>query len=228
METLLYTSLNKLYLSKFKFSFKIIPPYCKKNKNKNKQTKTKNKLLEKERWIKMSNELITFSPQSQPFDGRVLYHKSRLTDQRDVVALGNLSHPRDLMLEALVRTANSWRWAHLHLHPSMHHLGPGRLQRLLNVDLSKRSGPECYYSLSKSCDYYEQKQTRRDSCSSAVSRHSEGKIGRSHSDGQEYPTFRGHKIRTWKLHDSSCSFTDRLWCSILWLCTEDPTITVLA
>ena len=73
------------------------------------KTKTKNKLVEKERLIKDVNELITFSPQSQPFDGRVLYHKSKLTDQRDVVALGNLSHPRDLMLEALVLTANSWK-----------------------------------------------------------------------------------------------------------------------
>ena len=30
-------------------------------------------------------------------------------------------------------------------HSSMHHLGPALLQRPLNVDLSKRCGPECYY-----------------------------------------------------------------------------------
>ena len=46
---------------------------------------------------------------------------------------------------------------------------------------------------------FEQKQTLRDSCSIAVSRHSEDKIGQSHSEGQEHPPFRGHKIRTWKL-----------------------------
>ena len=78
----------------------------------------------------------------------------------------------------------------------MHYSGPGPLQRPLNVDLSKISGPECYYLPSKSCDCYEQKQTPRDSFSIAVSRHSEDKIGRSHSEGQEHPPFRGHKIRT--------------------------------
>ena len=59
----------------------------------------------------------------------------------------------------------------------MHYSGPGLLQRPLNVDLSKISGLECYYLSSKSCDCYEQKQTPRDSCSIAVSRHSEDKIG---------------------------------------------------
>ena len=104
-----------------------------------------------------------------------------------------------LMWEALVHEANWWKQARRYWHPSMHHLGPGLLQRPLNVDLSKRSGPECYYLPSKSSDCCEQKQTPRDSCSVAVSRHSEDKIGRSHSEGQEHPSFPGHKIWTWKL-----------------------------
>ena len=97
-----------------------------------------------------------------------------------------------------------------------------KARHTVNVDLSKRSGLECYYFLWKSCDYYEQKQTLRDFYSSVVSRHSEDKIGRSHSEGWVHPLCRDLKT------DSLCSFTDRLCRSILWLCTEDPTITDLA
>lgn len=100
------------------------------------------------------------------------------------------------MFEALVYEANSWKSAHQYLHPSMHHLGPCLLQRLLSEDWSKTSGPGCYYFLLKSCDHYEQKQTLRDFCSSTVGRYSADKRGWSHSEGQVHPTSQSHKILT--------------------------------